>query len=68
MTITLEKKGIQYEFLTKASAEEATVVVTDTFLNVAIKSVALRSRTRWVFDPLILRASPFSQSSKESVP
>lgn len=33
MTIPLEKKGIKYEFLTKASAEEAFIVVTDTFLN-----------------------------------
>jgi len=33
MTIPLEKKGIQYEFLTKTSAEEVAVVVTDTFLN-----------------------------------
>jgi len=33
MTIPLEKKGIQYEFLTKSFAEEAAVVVTDTFLN-----------------------------------
>jgi len=33
MTIPLEKKGIQYEFLTKSCAEEAVVVVTDTFLN-----------------------------------
>ena len=33
MTIPLEKKGIQYEFLTKSCAEEAAVVVTNMFLN-----------------------------------
>jgi len=33
MTIPFEKSGIQCEFLTKSFAEEAAVVVTDTFLN-----------------------------------